>query len=160
LLRAYVIALVILAALAGGGQAQDRDLRELSWMSGCWLAGDAESWTEEIWSTPGGGLLLGTSRSVSAGRATTFEYMRIEWGPNGTALIASPSGRPGTTFPAVAVDRTRLRVERPDHDFPRAIEYHPIGADSLVARVFGEVDAAEPRVVLHFGRVDCPGTAR
>lgn len=151
--------LLLLVTRAAPGDAQEADLHRLGWMSGCWLAETADSWSEEIWTAPAGGLLLGISRSGSADGDTAFEYMRIQAGVNGTALIASPGGRPGVTFPAVVADEARLRVERPDHDFPRAIEYNPVGADSLVARVYGEVRGAEPSFTLRFGRVDCPGRA-
>jgi hypothetical protein len=144
-------------ATAVGGAAQESPLEVLGWMSGCWSADGAGSRTEELWTTPEGGLLIGLSRSLSAGGATAFEYMRIESAPGGTTFHASPGGGPATTFPVVSADRGRLRVERPDHDFPKAIEYRPVGADSLVARVFAEVDAVEPSFTLRFARVSCPG---
>lgn len=159
MVRSGLAPLLLLVTLAAAADAQEGELQALRWLAGCWLAGAVDSWTEEIWTAPAGGLLLGISRSVSADRGTAFEYMRIETGPGGTVLIASPSGRPGTAFPAVVADGTRFRVERPDHDFPRAIEYRPMGRDSLVARVFGEVAGAEPSFTLRFGRVDCPGDA-
>lgn len=146
---------VLLTAV--GGSAQESSLEALGWMSGCWSAEEGTSRTEEVWTTPEGGLLIGLSRSLSAGAATAFEYMRIESSPAGATFHASPGGRPGTAFPVVAADRSRLRVERPDHDFPRAIEYRPVGVDSLVARVFAEVDGVEPSVILHFARISCPG---
>ena len=110
-----------------------------------------------MWTAPGEGLLLGVSRSRSSRGRVAFEYMRIEAGPDGVIFHAAPGGGPATAFPAVAVTGERLRVERPDHDFPRAIEYRKQGADSLVARVFGEVTAADPAFALRFARVACPG---
>jgi hypothetical protein len=145
---------------AAGGTAQEAPLEALAWMSGCWSTEGTGTRTEELWTTPEGGLLIGLSRSLSARGATAFEYMRIESSPGGATFHASPGGRSGTAFPVVAADRNRLRVERPDHDFPRAIEYRPVGEDSLVARVFAEVDGVEPSFTLRFARVSCPGVPR
>ncbi len=145
------------AVTPGAAPAQEAGLAPLGWMSGCWVDRDGDGSSEEVWTTASGGLLLGVSRSVSRTGRVAFEYMRIQSGEDGVTLFASPGGAPATAFPAVEVGADRLRVERADHDFPRAIEYRPLGADSLVALVFGEVDAAEPVFTLHFARARCPG---
>ena len=144
--------------LGGAAAAQDPDaLRPLEWMSGCWMAESGGGWSQEIWTEPTRGLILGLSRSVSGRGGVAFEYMRIETVRGEVALNASPGGGSTTAFPAVEVSRERFRVERPDHDFPQAIEYRPIGADSMVAEVFGGVTDVRPAFTLPFARATCPG---
>ena len=149
------LALLFLAGFRSAA-AQEDALAPLRWMSGCWLDQGPDGRSEEVWTTPGGGLLLGLSRSFSEPGRTAFEYMRVEARPEGVTLYASPGGAPPTAFTAVMVSEVGLRVERPDHDFPRAIEYRPVGRDSLVAHVFGAVDTDEPAFSLRFARVPCP----
>ena len=43
----------------------------------------------------------------------------------------------------------------PAHDFPQKIEYHGVSPDSLVARVYGEVESNTPAFQLLYGRVRC-----
>lgn len=148
------------AVMPEGAKAQAEALEPLNWMSGCWMDRDGEASSEEVWTSASGGLLLGVSRSLSPTGGVAFEYMRIHATADGVTLFASPGGDPATAFPAVEVSADRLRVERPDHDFPRAIEYRPVGADSMVVLVFGDVGPVEPAFTLRFARVRCPGGSR
>ncbi len=151
---------VLIAGGFGGLSAQEDLLESLAWMSGCWLDDGPGGSSEEVWTTPAGGLLLGISRTMSGEGRVAFEYMRVVSGAEGVRLLASPGGGPATAFPAVVVSEERFRVERPDHDFPRAIEYRPLGPDSLVAEVFAEEDSPDPAFALRFERVRCPGGGR
>ena len=155
--RGWLVLLSGLVLCPGGVHAQDRPLQSLDWMGGCWIAQGEGGWTEEFWTAPAAGLLLGLSRSVAGEGRVAFEYMRVEAGREGVVFHAAPGGGFETAFPAVEVSRERLRVERPDHDFPRAIEYRPVRGDSMVARVFRGVDDPEPAFTLRFGRTGCPG---
>ncbi len=143
--------------MSAGLRAQE-PLSELTWLAGCWVAGSGESRTEELWTTPAGGLLLGVSRTLRPDRSPAFEYLRIESDDGGPVYRASPGGRPPTSFRIVAVGSEGFRAELPEHDFPRAIEYRRIGADSLIAHVYGEIGGdAEPAFSLPFARGLCPG---
>lgn len=151
-----VVGLLLLAA---GLRAQE-PVAELSWMAGCWVVGSGESRTEELWTVPADGLLLGLSRTLRPGRRPAFEYLRIEMEEDGPVYRASPGGRPPTSFPIVAAGPEGFRAELPEHDFPRAIEYRVLGADSLVAHVYGEIgDDVEPAFSLRFARGSCPGAS-
>ena len=144
--------------LASGLRAQD-PVAQLAWLAGCWVVGSGESRTEELWTTAADGLMLGVSRTVRPGRNPAFEYLRIESDGGDPVFRASPGGRPPTSFPIVAAGPDGFRAELPEHDFPRAIEYRPVGPDSLVAHVYGEIgDDVEPAFSLRFARGACPGT--
>ncbi len=43
-------------------------------------------------------MLVGMSRTVAAGRTTSFEFMRIEARADGIYYVAQPGGRPPVDF--------------------------------------------------------------
>jgi hypothetical protein len=66
-----------LAAVLCLAAAPARSVEDLAWISGAWVAEGADGWTEEQWTAPHGGILLGTSRSGRTERVSGFEFMRI-----------------------------------------------------------------------------------
>ena len=156
--RAAAVVPGLVLLVAASCRAQE-PAPELAWMAGCWVVGSGETRTEELWTAPGGGILLGLSRTLRPGRPAAFEFLRIETTETGWAYRASPAGRPPTTFPIVTMGRDAFRAELAEHDFPKAIEYVRIGPDSLTAHVYGELgDDADPAFSLPFARGACPGT--
>ena len=101
---------------------------DLSWLSGHW-ATDRQGWlTEEYWSGPQGGIMIGYSRSVERDRVTQWEFLRIEPGPDGVPVYwASPSGRPAVGFRLVASGPSSATFENPAHDYPQRIRYRREG---------------------------------
>jgi formylmethanofuran dehydrogenase subunit B len=97
------------------------------WMAGCWEQRKGENWTEECWTAPGGGVMLGSGRTVVGGKLRDWEAMQIMlhdvetnakmvfWaspgGKNRTAFAWSPSEMSGVTFYNVA------------HDYPQRVRY-------------------------------------
>ena len=49
-----------------------------AWMAGCWEHKGADSWTEECWTAPRGGIMLGSGRSGTGGVLDSWEVMQIE----------------------------------------------------------------------------------
>ena len=114
--------------------AQTLHVEALGWLEGCWRTEGANG-TEERWSSPEGGVMLGTGRSLQNGRAVAFEYLRIEADTaGGIALVASPSGQATTRFPMVLGSADEAVFENLAHDFPQRIQYVRSG-DTLRARV-------------------------
>jgi len=73
-------------------------LEDLSWLAGDWeTANAAERWTDEHWTTPAGGVMLGMSRTVKAGALSEFEYLRIVQKGDDLVYIAHPGGRAPAT---------------------------------------------------------------
>lgn len=110
---------------------------DLFWLAGEWRAIEGETVQEERWSAPLGGILLGTGRTVIAGKARFFEYLRIEERPDGLVYVASPLGRGATDFALTDGSARRVRFENPAHDWPTAIEYELRADGRLAARVSG-----------------------
>ena len=113
-------ALVLLAAepLAAA------DLRSLDWLGGAWTSDTKEGWTEERWAPARGGVMMGTSLSGKAGKASAFEFMRLtEDGDGKVSLWAAPGGQKPTRFKLISSSANTAVFENPAHDFPTRIEY-------------------------------------
>lgn len=108
---------------------------DLAWLSGRWEAASEGRWTEESWSAPRGGMLLGYSRSGRDEAVREFEHLRIQPSQDGVPVYwASPGGRPAVPFRLVSVTGTEAVFENPQHDFPQRIRYRRDG-EVLVATI-------------------------
>jgi hypothetical protein len=125
-----------LALLLMGQAAPPPGVGALGWMSGRWESQNAQGrWTEESWSAPRGGLMLGHSRSGAGEQVREFEFLRIQAGPDGVpAYLAQPGGRPPVPFRLTAHDANSATFENPAHDFPQRIRYVRTG-DTMVATI-------------------------
>jgi hypothetical protein len=123
------------ALLLMGQAAPPANVGDLAWMSGHWETSAGGRWTEESWSAPRGGIMLGHSRSGSGDRLREFEFLRLQAGADGVpAYFAQPGGRPPVAFRLTARDGTSATFENPAHDFPQRIVYRRDG-DSMVATI-------------------------
>lgn len=104
---------------------------------------------------PRGGTMLGMSRTVRDGRTVEYESLRIEERSGRLVYVASPSRQATTNFTVTAASDTLAAFENPAHDFPRRILYRPGRADSLWARIEGEIDGRERAVDFRLARSEC-----
>lgn len=95
----------------------------LAWMSGSWATTSEKGSSEELWTDPSGGLMLGIHRDVPTDRDTQFEFLRIEERDGVVSYIAQPGGKPPTAFRLMALEGEKATFENPDHDFPQRIIY-------------------------------------
>jgi hypothetical protein len=110
----------------------------LAWLSGDWVSEADGRWTEERWSDPRGGLMLGLGRSGKGERAMGFEFMRIALDTDGKAVFwGSPGGSGAVPFALVEESAYGATFANPKHDFPKRISYRRDG-DTLVATVSGD----------------------
>ncbi len=125
-----------LALLLMGQASPSASVADLGWMSGRWEAVSANGrWTEETWSAPRGGIMLGHSRSGAGETAREFEFLRLQAGADGVpAYLAQPGGRPAVPFRLAARAGTSATFENPAHDFPQRIRYVRTG-DRMVATI-------------------------
>jgi hypothetical protein len=128
----------IIAALAlplMGQAAPPAGVGDLAWMSGHWETAQGGRWTEESWSAPRGGLMLGYSRSGSGPAVREFEFLRLQAGADGVPVyLAQPGGRPPVPFRLTARGAASATFENPAHDFPQRIVYRRNG-DTMVATI-------------------------
>lgn len=127
----------LLLGSASPAAPNDPATSTLAWMSGSWVTEAAGHWTEERWTPPRAGVLLGTSLSGRGNRAETFEFLRIAADEAGKiSYWGSPQGAPPVAFALVRASRNELVFENPSHDFPTRIAYRRDG-NVLTATISG-----------------------
>ena len=114
-------------------------LDQLAWMAGDWGGPDGTAAVEEHWLAPKGGLMLGLGRTVKDGKAVDFEFMRIEQQGETLVYLASPGGKPATSFPLVERSETNAVFESV-LEFPHRVSYRKNADGSLTARIEGTRD--------------------
>ena len=124
-----------LALLLMGQAAPPAAIGDLAWMSGHWESVAGGRWTEESWSAPRGGVMLGHSRSGRGDGLGEFEFLRLQAGADGVPVyFAQPGGRPPVPFRLTAHGRGSATFEYPANDFPQRIVYRRTG-DTMVATI-------------------------
>jgi len=68
--------MLVFAALAARG-GDLKDVNQLGFMSGCWAFTEGGSTTEEYWTQPAGGTMMGLSRVVAGGKTVFTEYIQM-----------------------------------------------------------------------------------
>jgi hypothetical protein len=120
---------------------------DLAWLTGAWVgsrgAGGATS-IEERWSPPLGGAMLGVSRTVSHGKMSAFEYLRIVERDGGLVYIAQPGGAAPTEFVLTELSTTRAVFDNPRHDYPKRIVYE-LSAEGGLSATIGFTKGGSPR---------------
>ena len=106
-----------------------------AFLTGCWDHRDGERWTQECWTEPRAGQMMGSSRSGTGDRLRDWEFMRIERAPDGAiTFYGSPRGAPAHPFKMLMVTATSAEFVDPTHDYPQRILYERKG-DDLSAEV-------------------------
>ena len=114
-------------------------LGQLAWLAGAWINHEGGKISEEHWTLPVGGTMLGVNRTIIGGKTVAFEFLRIEETPQGIIYYASPGGRyPPTPFGLLRLEGQRVTFSSADHDFPTRIRYHRQGN-----RLYGAIEGAE-----------------
>lgn len=124
-------ALLILADAAAAASAPMP-----AFLSGCWEEqGDGGEWTEECWTDPHGGVMIGSGRTGRGDRVSHWEWMRIERDTDGSlTFYGSPRGAPAIAFKATGVDERSATFINADNDYPQRIRY-VVGENGLDAEI-------------------------
>lgn len=123
-MMATIIAAALLPA-AAAGQAPEMP----AWMAGCWQGQLGERWTEECWTVPRAGQMLGSGRTGDAAGVRSFEFMRIEREGEGLAFRASPGGEGWTSFAASDDPGEGVTFLNPQNDYPQRVRYWREGGE-------------------------------
>jgi len=122
-----------LALLLGAQAAPHARVADLGWMSGHWRTADGA--TEEDWTAPRAGMMLGTSRTIQSGIAREYEFLRLQAGADGVPVYwASPNGIAPVGFRLSRAGPASATFDNPDHDYPQRISYRRDG-EALVATI-------------------------
>ena len=114
-------------------------IADLAWIAGDWQTDPSgRAVSEEHWTRPAGGSMIGVSRTLVGDRTVSFEFLRIEVRGESIFYVASPKGRcPATDFKLTRVSGQEAVFENPEHDFPKRIIYRKNSEGGLSAIVDG-----------------------
>lgn len=120
---------------------------DVAWLAGAWTGvrgSQGQISIEERWSPPLGGAMLATSRTVSRGAMSAFEYLRVVERDGGLVYIAQPNGGTATEFTMTEHGPTRAVFENPRHDYPKRIVYE-LSAEGGLSATIGFMKGGTPR---------------
>jgi len=99
------------------------------WMAGCWEQRSGDAWTEECWTGPRGGMMMGSSRSGSGDRLDEWETMQIvREDTDDPAVVrlafwAAPGGVKRTMFAWTRANVPGVTFINLENDYPQRIRY-------------------------------------
>jgi hypothetical protein len=120
---------------------------DMAWLAGAWVGTRGSGGTtsiEERWSPPLGGAMLAVSRTVSRGKMSAFEYLRIVERDGGLVYIAQPGGAAPTEFVLSELGTNRAVFDNPRHDYPKRIVYE-LSAEGNLTATIGFLKGGTPR---------------
>src|SRR5688572_21655047 len=110
------IGLMLATAWLLAAASPRHDAAELGWMSGTWASETGDRWTEESWTAPRAGIMLGTGRSGRGGEVRDWEFMRIAPDSEGVlAFWGSPKGVPAVPFRLISLGKRQAVFENRAH---------------------------------------------
>ena len=120
------------------------DAAALEWLAGHWVGtvegmGGVERF-EAQYTSPQGGVVLGTSKSFGAGeRLLWFEFERFQAKDGVLSVTPYPNGRASVSFQLSSYDAEAKKAvfTNPEHDFPTEISYQRIADDRVQFLVSG-----------------------
>jgi hypothetical protein len=152
--RIGILAIVVLM-WDQAASAQQLTIDRVGWLQGCWRSSQGQSMVDEQWMAPGGGSMIGMSRTVRGRDTTAYEFVLITEQEGRLAYRAHPSGQAPATFLSTEATDTRVVFENPQHDFPQRIGYRREGAELLHAWIEGTSSGRTRRVEFPYRRVPC-----
>jgi hypothetical protein len=150
------IGILVIVVLVGaqGAPVQPLTVDRVGWLQGCWRSSQGQSIVEEQWMAPGGGSMIGMSRTVRGSETTAYEFVVITVQDGRLAYRAQPSGQAPATFLSTEVTDARVVFENPQHDFPQRVGYRREGTE-LAAWIEGVSSGRTRRVEFPYRRVPC-----
>jgi hypothetical protein len=127
-------------------------IADVAWVGGTWLSEPAAaggSTTEERWTSPAGGSMIGTSRTIRGTSMTAYEFLCIVERDGSLVYNAMPNGRaPATEFVLTSFTKDSATFENPSHDYPKVIKYTRRADGALETAISGATGQRVVTVVL------------
>ena len=112
-----------------------------AFLTGCWEQRAIDRWTEECWTSPRGGLMIGSGRTGRGDKVSHWEWMRIERSADGIlTFYGAPKGAPAVAFAATKVSDTEITFVNRGHDYPQLVRY-----ERTAAGIEAEISLADGR---------------
>ena len=94
------------------------------WMAGTWAMEDGSAWSEEIWTSPRGDLMMGMAKTGFGPNLESWEVTRIVRKQDGSiSFLAQPKGAPPAEFPMAVASDQAIEFANPAHKYPQRIRY-------------------------------------
>lgn len=95
-----------------------------AFLTGCWSERKEDRWTEECWTIPRAGQMMGSGRTGVGDTLQHWEWMRIERDAEGRPLfLGSPKGAAPVAFLPVRSTPTEIEWVNAAHDYPQRVMY-------------------------------------
>lgn len=118
-----ILAALLLLAIPAGAQTVANP-RLPDWLAGTWLMEDGANWSDELWTDPRGGMMLGVSRSGFGPQLQGWEVVQIrQKGDGKISFFAQPQGKSPVEFPLVLISSDAIEFANPANDYPQRIRY-------------------------------------
>ena len=106
------------------------------WMAGCWEELNGDRWTEECWTSPRAGMMMGSGRSGRGDTVREWEAMQIiaanpDTNGVGMTFWAAPGGNGRTQFTWDPSDKSGATFVNIAHDYPQRIRFWREGEELL-----------------------------
>lgn len=135
MLRIAAAVAALSLALPAAVSAEEEDAPFPTWLAGAWSNTEGERWTEEFWTHPRGGVMIGASREGQGEALRSWESIRIVRTADGSlAYIPMPGGGAPVEFAMTSQGTRMIEFANPAHDFPQRIRYWREG-DRLFAEI-------------------------
>jgi hypothetical protein len=146
----------MLCAIAFAARAEDlKDISHVGFMAGCWSTTDKGETTEEMWTKPAGGTMLGLSRTVKDGKTTFTEHMQMGE-TNGvlTMFVQLKLAEKATAF-KLTITAANEAVFTTGLEWPRQLSYKLRPDGTLFARIEGKQGGREMAIDFPYKRAKC-----
>jgi hypothetical protein len=161
LVNLLVLSIVLLVAGIGAwGQDMKPSLKSVAFLAGCWemkIPGRKVVISEQ-WMSPLGDAMLGMNRTLTDGKMSGFEFLRIVQKGDNLYYVAMPSENDTpTSFELKSAAKNIVVFENLGHDFPQTITYTLKGSKAMTAVVegLGSERPKRRRIEFPMVRVNC-----
>jgi hypothetical protein len=127
----------LLLTLTLSAQNSKPSLDQLSFMTGCWAFQSGDSETEEFWTKPSGGAMLGLSRTVRGGKTVFTEYTQIREQNGALSMFVQLGLAKSTTEFRLTKLSLNEAIFTSDLENPNRLIYRKKDDGSLFARTEG-----------------------
>ena len=115
----------------------NEELKQLSFLEGCWKGSIDGSTVYESWGNSDGQMMLGASKTVSKGSIETFEFLSILPLEGKIQYVPYVNGKKSVSFQLGQSNGSLAEFSNSAHDFPKNIRYERQGSE-LTIRLSGD----------------------
>lgn len=122
----------------------------IAWLAGTWRSERAGRLTEEQWTAPGGGAMLGMVRTIAKGRMVDHAFRLIREGPGGDLVLVPDAARPdAAVLQLETISDSQVVFFNPLQTTPRRIIFTLRPDGSMSVAIESEASAARPEQIFH-----------